>query len=114
MVIVPPTPPVTLSTVRIPPSGTVGTRPRSSSGRFGSVTTAAPTIETNISSTITLRTFSKIEYRPLYTSTNPMIPHRTPQALTRVTGNTQAGASPVAALAAAPYTKPQITVYGPK
>jgi hypothetical protein len=44
--------------LRIAPSGTVGTRPVRSSGRLGSVSAAAPTIEMNISSTIAPRTFS--------------------------------------------------------
>jgi hypothetical protein len=80
----------------------VGTRPVNSSGRFGRVSSAAPTMETNISSTIALRTFSNRPYRPTHTRARPTSPERMPHQVTPSTGNNEYSASPVPAIAAAP------------
>ena len=57
--IVPPTPPISPSTLTTEPSGSRGTSPFEHSPRFGETSTATDTTETNLIATSTVMNFSK-------------------------------------------------------
>ncbi|MNX97522.1 hypothetical protein D3C86_1298920 [compost metagenome] len=75
----------------------------------GVTITAKPTTVTNITPTQAVITFSNTPYPPNQTKVSPAIPLSIPQTFRSSTGNRAASGRAVAVMAAAPYTKPQMT-----
>ena len=111
---VPPTPPASASVYTTPPWGITGISPVIISGMSGTVMTARPTMTTNMMPTMAAVIFSMTAYRPSHTIPNPSTPMIMAHAHSGRNGNRAARGSADEDMAVAPYTKPQMMMYGPK